>query len=42
MTWASSHVESFTSWSYANNAFDKWAAAFARRFAELRGMKPAS
>jgi hypothetical protein len=29
-------VSSFTSWSYAQDAFNKWSAAFARRFAELR------
>ena len=37
--WASGYVESFTSWSYAKDAFDKWAAVFARRFGELRGVK---
>lgn len=40
--WANGYVESFTSWSYAKDAFDKWAAVFARRFAELRGMQPTS
>ena len=40
--WANGYVESFTSWSYAKDAFDKWAAIFARRFAELRGMQPTS
>lgn len=40
--WASGYVESFTSWSYAKDAFDKWAAVFARRFAEVRGMQPKS
>ena len=40
--WASGYVESFTSWSYAKDAFDKWAAIFARRFAEVRGMTPQS
>lgn len=38
--WASGYVESFTSWSYAKDAFDKWAALFARRFSELRGAAP--
>lgn len=42
VAWANGYVESFTSWSYAKDAFDKWAAVFARRFAELRGMQPAS
>jgi len=42
VAWANGYVESFTSWSYAKDAFDKWAAVFARRFAELRGMKPTS
>jgi len=42
VAWANGYVESFTSWSYAKDAFDKWAALFARRFAELRGMTPTS
>jgi hypothetical protein len=29
-----------TTWSYAKNAFDKWAQMTAQRFAELRGTKP--
>ena len=40
-TWASGYVNSFQSWSYAKNAFDKWSALTAQRFAALRGMKPA-
>ena len=39
VAWANGYAESFTSWSYAKDAFDKWAAIFARRFAELRGIK---
>ena len=35
-TWASGYVNSFQSWSYARNAFDKWSALTAKRFAELR------
>jgi hypothetical protein len=42
VAWANGYVESFTSWSYAKDAFDEWAALFARRFAEARGMKPTS
>jgi hypothetical protein len=34
--WVNGYLESFTSWSYAKDAFDKWAAAFAQRFAALR------
>ncbi len=37
-TWASGYVNSFQSWSYAKNAFDKWSALTAKRFAELRGV----
>lgn len=36
-TWASGYLGSFESWSYARNAFDKWSALVAKRFAELRG-----
>ncbi len=36
-TWASGYLNSFQSWSYAKNAFDKWSALTAQRFAELRG-----
>jgi hypothetical protein len=34
--WIGGYVDSFTQWTYAKNAFDKWAADFARRLAELR------
>lgn len=40
-TWASGYVNSFQSWSYAKNAFDKWAALTAERLAALRGAAPA-
>jgi hypothetical protein len=40
-TWASGYLGSFESWSYARNAFDKWSALVAKRFAELRGGKVA-
>lgn len=40
-TWANGYVNSFQSWSYAKNAFDKWSALTAQRFAALRGVKPA-
>jgi hypothetical protein len=36
-TWASGYVNSFQSWSYARNAFDKWSALTAKRLAALRG-----
>jgi hypothetical protein len=39
-TWASGYVNSFQSWSYAKDAFDKWAAMTAKRFAQLRGVAP--
>ena len=35
--WVNGYLESFTQWSYAKDAFDKWAAVFAQRFAALRG-----
>jgi hypothetical protein len=38
-TWASGYANSFQSWSYAKNAFDKWSQLTAKRFAELRGVK---
>jgi hypothetical protein len=38
-TWVNGYLDSFTSWNYAKQAFDKWSAAFAARFAELRAMK---
>ncbi len=41
-TWASGYVNSFQSWSYAKNAFDKWSALTAQRFAALRGAKAGS
>ncbi|RZL87391.1 MAG: DUF3313 domain-containing protein [Variovorax sp.] len=34
--WLNGYVSSFQSWSYAQDAFNKWSAQFARRFAELR------
>jgi hypothetical protein len=34
--WANGYASSFTSWSYAQDAFNKWSAAIARRFGELR------
>jgi len=40
-TWASGYVNSFQSWSYAKNAFDKWSALIAKRLAALRGVAPA-
>jgi hypothetical protein len=35
-TWASGYLNSFTAWSYAKDAFDKWAQELATRFAALR------
>ena len=37
-TWASGYLNSFQSWSYAKDAFDKWSALIARRLADLRGV----
>lgn len=37
-TWASGYLNSFQSWSYAKNAFDKWSALTAERLAKLRGI----
>ena len=34
--WVSGYMDSFSQWTYAKNAFDKWSADFARRFAQLR------
>jgi len=34
--WVSGYVSSFSSWSYAKDAFDKWAALLAKRIAALR------
>jgi hypothetical protein len=39
-TWASGYINSFQAWSYAKNAFDKWAMLLARRLTELRGLAP--
>ncbi len=41
-TWASGYMNSFTSWSYAKDAFDKWASITAKRLAVLRGVTPQS
>jgi hypothetical protein len=35
-TWINGYMDSFTQWTYAKNAFDKWSTDFAKRFAELR------
>ncbi len=35
-TWASGYLNSFQSWSYAKNAFDKWSVLIARRVGQLR------
>jgi hypothetical protein len=35
-TWVNGYLDSFTSWSYAQDAFNKWSAAFAQRFSQLR------
>jgi hypothetical protein len=35
-TWASGYLNSFEAWAYAKNAFDKWSALVAQRFAALR------
>ncbi|MDM0048863.1 hypothetical protein [Variovorax sp. J22R115] len=34
--WRNGYVSSFTSWSYARDAFNKWSEAFAHRFTALR------
>ncbi len=34
--WMNGYVSSFSSWSYAKDAFDKWAALTARRLVALR------
>lgn len=36
-TWINGYMDSFTSWSYAQDAFNKWATEFAQRFNQLRG-----
>lgn len=35
-SWVNGYMDSFTQWTYAKTAFDKWAAEFARRFDALR------
>jgi len=35
--WVNGYVDSFSQWTYAKNAFDKWSVEFARRFVALRG-----
>jgi hypothetical protein len=37
-TWVNGYMDSFSSWSYAQDAFNKWAAEFAQRFNALRGI----
>jgi hypothetical protein len=37
-TWVNGYMDSFTSWSYAKDAFDKCAALFAERFNKLRAI----
>lgn len=39
-TWVGGYLNSFTNWSYAKDAFDKWAAITAKRLAILRGATP--
>ena len=39
-TWASGYLSSFQAWTYAKDAFDKWALLVAKRFAEIRGVNP--
>ena len=34
--WVGGYLDSFSQWTYAKNAFDKWSADFARRLAALR------
>ena len=41
-TWANGYMNSFQSWSYAKDAFDKWSSLTAKRLGELRGVKVAS
>ncbi len=41
-TWVGGYLNSFQAWSYARNAFDKWAALLAQRLTELRGAAPAT
>jgi hypothetical protein len=35
--WVNGYLDSFSQWTYAKTAFDKWASEFARRFAALKG-----
>jgi hypothetical protein len=35
-SWINGYMDSFSQWTYAKNAFDKWSADFARRLAALR------
>jgi hypothetical protein len=35
-TWVSGYMDSFSQWTYAKTAFDKWSAEFAARFAALK------
>ena len=37
--WVNGYLDSFSSWSYAQDAFNKWAADFAQRFNQLRGVQ---
>lgn len=37
--WVNGYMDSFTTWSYAKQAFDQWAGLFKQRFDELRGIK---
>ncbi len=41
-TWVAGYLNSFQAWSYARNAFDKWAALLAQRLTELRSAAPAT
>ncbi len=38
--WLNGYTSSFTSWNYAQDAFNKWSAALARRLVELRAAPP--
>jgi hypothetical protein len=37
--WVGGYMDSFTSWNYAKDAFDKWSTQFAQRFNTLRGIQ---
>ena len=39
-TWASGYLNSFSAWSYAKDAFDKWSTLTAQRLAALRKAPP--